>query len=210
MVQDNTAGSYAGIGDKETDDDPAELRLIGDGNIRLIDISEIKNGDFESGSLVSWNPSGDIRVVQKLQTLKVPQGLYMALLTTGVSAVDDSTSILSQKIRPTSTKHTLKFRYNFVSEEPEEFLNSAFDDKFELIVENNIKMLESVNSSTWIHLGDDYFPEGDSTTYHTGWKEYSIDLKEYIGQLIELRYKVYDVGDSAYDSAVLLYDIRLE
>lgn len=211
LVLDETAGTYSGIGDNDGPPTPAELRLIGDGDIRLIDPSKLENGDFESGSLNSWNPSGDIRVIQKLQSLNAPQGTYMAILTTGVGADDlGSTSILTQQIRPSSAKHMLKFRYNFVSEEPMEYVGSQYDDKFDLIIGTNTTTVESINGSNWIEYGGDYFQGGDSTTFQTGWKEKTIDLSNDINNLINLQLKVYDVGDSAYDSAILIDNIRLE
>lgn len=210
LVQDKTAGTYPGIGKNDGDDTPAELKFIGDENIKLIDPSLLENGDFESGALNSWNPSGDVRVIQKLQILSPPQGSYMAMLTTGVGAKDGSTSILIQKIRPSIAKHILKFRYDFVSEEPMEWVNSSFDDKFELTVGGDVTVIENVNKSKWIELGGDYFQGGDYTTFHTGWKEFTIDLSEHIGSLIDLQFKVYDVGDSQWDSAALIDNIRME
>ncbi len=210
LVQDKTAGTYSGIGENDGDDTPAELKLIGNGDIKLIDPSKLENGDFESGTLNSWSPVGDVRVVQKLQTLNTPHGTYMALLSTGIGAEQDSTSLLSQKIRPSTAKHTLKFRYNFVSEEPLEFVGSDFDDKFDLIIDTNVTTVESVNAAEWKELGGDYFQGGDSTTYQTGWQEKIIDLGSNIGSLINLKFRVSDVGDSAFDSAVLIDNIRLE
>lgn len=211
LVLDKTTGTYPGIGDDDGGSTPAELTLIGDADIRLIDPSILENGDFESGSLNSWNPSGDVRVIQKLQSLDAPQGTYMAVLTTGVGADNvGSTSILVQKIRPSSSKHILKFRYNFVSEEPLEFVGSVFNDKFDLIIGTNTTTVESINGSNWIELGGNFFDGGDSTTYHTGWKEMTVDLSSNINTLISLQFKVSDVGDSAYDSAVLIDNIRLD
>lgn len=211
LTQDKTAGTYAGIGQNDGDSNPAELRLIGDGNIKLIDPALLKNGDFESGTLNSWNPAGDVRVIQKLQALNAPQGTYMATLTTGVGAESDSTSTLNQKIKPSTEKHLLKFQYDFVSEEPLEWVNSSYDDRFELVVDGtNTTLLENVNNAEWKLLGGDYFQGGDETTYHTGWKERTIDLSNYIGSLVEIKFIVSDVGDSIYDSAALIDNIRLE
>lgn len=89
-------------------------------------------------------------------------------------------STLSQKIYNKNNK-TLEFTYNFISEEPMEYLGSKYDDKFEIqildennqILYNNI--LESVNKSDWFKITDINF----------------------------------DVGDSNYDSAVVIDNIKI-
>lgn len=69
-------------------------------------------------------------------------------------------------------------------------------------------VLESVNKSTWIRNTSIDFYGGDSTAYHTGWKSFSIDVSAYQNQTIKIKFMVYDVGDSAYDSAGVLDNIE--
>lgn len=212
LADGKTAGSWTGIGDKEPDTDPhpAEMRMFGNGDIRLL-VGSLANGDFEEGTLSGWDPDGDCRVITGLQTLSPPDGTYMAIVSSGLSGGNQLTvSILKQKIFPTANKHSLKFRYDVVSEEPMEFVDSIFNDKFELIIDGNVTLLESINGSTWVELGGNYFYGGDDTTYHTGWKDYTLDLNAYVDSCIEIQFKVYDNGDSVYDTAALLDNIRLE
>ena len=56
----------------------------------------------------------------------------------------------------------------------------------------------------WCAISSINFDGGGSTTYHTKWKSKSIDISPYIDQTIEIKFLVYDVGDSKYDSAVVL------
>ena len=110
----------------------------------------------------------------------------MVFLSTGIGSQPDigfsetQGSTLSQKIYNKNNK-TLEFTYNFISEEPMEYLGSKYDDKFEIqildennqILYNNI--LESVNKSDWFKITDINF----------------------------------DVGDSNYDSAVVIDNIKI-
>ena len=145
----------------------------------------------------------------------------MAILTTGVgSGTSDYTgategSVLSQTILVGATDSILSFDYNFVSEEPMEYVGSSFDDRFyaEIVDENGNKIqiaTSSINSATWYAVSGINFEGGDSTAYHTGWFTVDFDISEYRGQIITLRFVVYDVGDSAYDSAALIDNVCIK
>lgn len=51
------------------------------------------------------------------------------------------------------------------------------------------------------------FDGGDDTVYQTNWKTKTIDISSYQSQFIKIKFLVYDVGDSAYDTAVVIDDI---
>lgn len=51
------------------------------------------------------------------------------------------------------------------------------------------------------------FIVGDSTVFHTLWKVAKIDVSKYQNQDIQIEFLVYDVGDSAYDSAVVIDNV---
>ena len=67
---------------------------------------------------------------------------------------------------------------------------------------------ETVNESEWTPLGGNYFADGDETTYHTGQKTASYDISG-LGNESTLTILVWDEGDSIYDSAVAIDNIRL-
>ena len=182
----------------------------------------LENGSFEDNvPLLGWDEEGDVRVINKLGELSPTDENKMAILTTGVgSGTSDYTgategSVLSQTILVGATDSILSFDYNFVSEEPMEYVGSQYDDKFyvEIIDENGNKIqiaASSINTATWYAVTGIDFEGGDKTAYHTGWFTVEFDLSEYRGQIITLRFVVYDVGDSAYDSAALIDNIFIK
>lgn len=186
---------------------------------------EFKNGNFEiplqilSSIPLYWKNEGDVRVLNKLGNISA-YGKYMAFLSTGIgskSGVNLSGtqgSTMSQLVRNID-KTTLEFTYDIVSEEPMEYVGSIYDDKFEVQIldsKDNIlysEIIESVNNSTWYSAADIDFDGGDNTAYHTKWKTKSIDISDYQNQLIKIKFLVYDVGDSIYDTAALIDNIKL-
>lgn len=95
-----------------------------------------------------------------------------------------------------------------------EYVNSQYDDKFyAVIIDENGNSTqiayESVNKSSWIQVSGINFDGGDATVYHTGWKTVSVDISAYQGQYITIRFVTFDVGDSAYDTAGLIDNVRV-
>lgn len=188
-------------------------RLISDG---------LKNGNFEQGSTpVSWSQVGDTRILTKLGPLDPTSGKRMAILTTGIGSAEKDYmagtegSVLSQQFRIPEDATKLTFAYNVVSEEPMEWVNSSYDDAFfaNLITQEGTVELasERINTSTWyeIEQGID-FEGGDATTYHTMWKNVEYDVSAYAGQIVTIQFIVYDVGDSAWDTAALIDNVKVK
>lgn len=201
--------------------DAAYALFGGSTDSKLIE-SALKNASFEQSSFVSgWNTTGDVRILTKLGALKPTDGSRMAILTTGIGSAESSYlegtegSILSQNFIVPSDAGAVQFKYDVVSEEPMEFVDSMFDDKFVVrILGSNgqvykEKTIESVNESTWYSISGINFEGGDDTTYHTQWKTGVIDISEYRNKAITLQFVVYDVGDSIYDTAALIDDVKL-
>lgn len=195
--------------------------MVGNGDAVLT--KELKNGNWENYEQVltstpwEWEYTGDARVLTKLGDV-VPYNSRMAFLSTGigsnsgVSMSGSQGSTLFQTIRNTN-KTSLEFSYDFISEEPMEYVGSQFDDKFEIQIldtNDNIlhsEILETINTSKWYSVSGINFDGGDSTVYHTNWQTASIDISPYQNQTIKIMFLVYDVGDSSYDSAVVLDNI---
>lgn len=198
--------------------------LRGDPNAILIG-EDIKNGNFEGyaqksiSTPLSWKYTGDVRVLQKLGSIS-PYGSRMAFLSTGIGSKEESYisgtqgSSMSQIVRVGSYS-TLSFNYDVVSEEPDEWVGSIYNDKFEIQIldaNDNIlssEIIEAVNTSTWYPVNDINFDGGDDTAYHTGWATKTIDISDFQNQIIQIRFLVYDVGDSIYDTAAVLDNIKL-
>ena len=183
--------------------------------------SDLINGSFEDPvDLSGWTEEGDVRVLNKLGAVNTTHNAKMAILTTGIgSGTSDYTgstegSTLSQKFLVSGNVTTLSFDYNVVSEEPMEYVGSSFDDKFyAVIIDENGNSTqiayESVNTSSWTQVTGINFEGGDSTAYQTGWKTVSVDISAYQGQYITIRFVTFDVGDSAYDTAGLIDNVRV-
>jgi len=174
------------------------------------------NVGFETGNLSSWAPNGDSRIITSLGPLNPTEGSFMAIISTGLGAASGSNSMISQSICYGKAGGTLKFDYDLISEEPMEYLNSQYDDRMDvfLVVNGQERKILSkgVNDSAWLPtpIAID-FAGGDSTTYHTGWQTASIPLTDVTsGAQLVLRFNVTDIGDSSYDTAAIIDNIRVE
>ena len=199
----------------------------GDEQAVLVSIG-ILNGDFEQTNFISskpknWECLGDVRTVSKLGSVK-PVGSSskkMMVVTTGIGSkqivnLDDGTegSSCSQSFVVPNDAEKITFDYDFISEEPMEYVYSSYNDCFAVKVIHSADDLfaqtyESINSSSWTSLNDVDFVGGDYTTYHTGWKTGEIDVSEYRGKIINLQFIVYDVGDDLYDSACVIDNVEI-
>jgi hypothetical protein len=115
---------------------------------------------------------------------------------------------------PPNAKH-ISYKYNFLSEEPPEWLNTKYNDQFEIYVINQkgekfILETGDIDHSEWHALEGDTFQGGDKTASQTGWKTMTHEIaEESRGEGIRLIFHVWDVGDSLYDSALLLDEIKI-
>lgn len=109
---------------------------------------------------------------------------------------------------------------------PDQGNNDYSNDWLADTVDDNevIIAFESINSSYWgqgfdqfgyvyeedsSHRVDVVFPNGDDTTYMTGWKQVTFDVSEYAGKgPVTLKFQTWDLGDTAYPTAVLLDNIH--
>jgi hypothetical protein len=209
LLDGKTTGDIPGINvDVETDSDPASFDLIGleDATISL---TSLKNGIFEDGEFKCWTTEGDARIISALGSLTPPEGDRMAIVSTGLGSVSDSQSSISQKFLVADNAETLELTYNVISEEPLEFVGTQFDDQFQILVDGNVIAQETINSSSWIPVSGIDFAGGDSTVFQTGFKDISVDLSAYKGQSIELEIRTFDLGDSIYDTAALIDDVKV-
>ena len=192
--------------------------------------NKLVNGNFDevilphSPNVIAvkgWTIGGDTRVISTLGPIDSQSGNYMAIITTGVGAAENKYisggkegSYIYQTFRIPDSAKSLSFLYNYVSEEPMEYVGSKYDDKFTATIfdVNNTALLEvaneSINKATWTAVSGIDFAGGDHTTYETGWKKVIVDVSECGGCMITLRFAVVDVGDSAYDSAVLVDNVK--
>jgi hypothetical protein len=183
----------------------------------------IRNSGFERGDLSSWACSGSCSTSQQLGptstgvVIRPTEGQWMADINTGTGAVGDVGSSLKQSFIVPVGVQTLRFDFNFVSEEFPEFVGTIFDDAFKAIItipNGEVTFAQvSVNQSGGFELiGDCFFPGGDETCGQTGWREGSVDLSAFAGTntpiTVELLLSALDAGDNIYDTHVLMDNIR--
>jgi len=136
----------------------------------------------------------------------------MLFISTGLE--NNSESYVLQKFRVPSDASTLSFVYDIVSEEPMEWVGTPHDDTFKASIlegeEEEIIVLESINTCKWKKISGIDFNGGDNTTYHTGWKSINFDISKYRGRIITLKFHVWDKGDTFYDTAVLIDNVKIE
>lgn len=197
-----------------SDGQGADFLWGGLGSLKMGGKSFVNTG-FESGDFNGWSLSGDTRIVFTLGPIAPTEGSYMSIISTGLGSVSESASSFTQDICLGTTGTTLAFDYNLVSEEPMEYLNSSYDDKLQvtLVVNGTPTTLLSagVNNSTWNAVSGIDFSGGDATTFQTGWQTFTYSLAGISqGSTVEVKFEVTDVGDSQYDTAALIDNVRVQ
>lgn len=118
---------------------------------------------------------------------------------------------LNRYIANSENATTLTFSYNFISEEPMEWVGDEYDDEFLTNIyagtSTSTVLRESTNTSTWHRTNITNFYGGDNTMYETQWKTVTIDVEQYAGKAIKLEFNVNNVGDNTYNSAVLIDNV---
>lgn len=200
----------------------------GDENAVLIN-NGLLNGDFEAYNSSttaprSWACMGDVRTLAQLGDV-MPYGdesRRMAIITTGIGAKESAEfeggtegSMLSQTFHVPDGVSKICFDYNFISEEPMEYVGSQFDDNFGVQIANGgntvlKETFESINTSEWKEVEGINFAGGDDTVFHTEWKTAEVDVSAYRGSVITLSFIIYDVGDQIYDSACVIDNVMLQ
>ena len=119
--------------------------------------SGLANGGFED-NFSSWAADGDARILTRLSGISSREGSKMAIISTGLGSVSDSSSYLMQTFQVPQGSSTLSLDVNVVSEEPMEFVGTIFDDRFKgYLIDKNDELqtlLESVPETTPISLSD--------------------------------------------------------
>ncbi|HPG32196.1 MAG TPA: choice-of-anchor L domain-containing protein, partial [bacterium] len=220
-VSESLSSAKTTHGNNDGSPKQAEPLISGSNDLTII-TEGITNGSFELGGLNSWTTNGDVRVIPKLGAFNPDDGKYMGIISTGLGSVNESISEISQKFNIPAGKEKLELTYNFVSEEPLEYLNSKYDDYYKILVitpSGDTVLVDSgsinffSDESFW-NPADINFDGGDNTAYYIGWQTKSLNLSQYISS--EGKRKGYtliiivgDKGDSIYDSALLIDNIKL-
>lgn len=204
---------------------PAALVYAGDTELKFPN-SEITNGGFENGSIAPWQVAGDGRVITGLGIERPKEGKFMGIISTGLGFTTASGSI-QQRFCVPDAGGVLSFRWNFYSEEWLEYVGSQYQDAFSVSVAvvdpttGNVGAFTPLFSKTIDSLAGQVIPAdvkfdrvnppaGDTVTvYRTTWRIDTLNLNAYSGKTLVLKFSCTDVGDSIYDSAILLDDIKM-
>lgn len=218
LDDDGTAGGAAAAVSPAADPGHAQAAFQLAGNAALYFGAGLNNGDFESGQLAGWSHAGDARVITQLGEA-LPQGGYMAIVSTGLgSAVDSGT--LSQTLCLPADADSLRLAWNLFSEEFLEWCGTINQDRFEIWLVDEAGTTHPLFLRRIDDLCDQVTPagiafdqqpgEGDAGVYTTGWRQLAIGIAGHAGHTVTLHIAVGDIGDSLYDTAVLLDAIAIE
>lgn len=201
-------------GNSDGGSDDAFLLTAGANDLRLADGS-FRNLGFEDGQLSVWQKDGDGRVISQLGSTLPTSGDFVGIISTGLGFTTQSGALSQQACLP-ETATSLTFNWNFFSEEFLEYCDSQFDDAFSVRIcneenttcasfETSVNQICTENSVTPSDIG---FDQGG--VFDTGWRENAIDITALAGDRVTLTLSSTDVGDSIYDTAILLDDIAIE
>lgn len=201
----------------------AAFQLKGANSVHYSDA--LINGDFEFGVLDGWTKAGDGRLISKLGSINPTQGSFMGIISTGLGFTVQTGSMF-QTFSVTNAQSTVTLKWNFLSEEFLEYIGSQYQDYFTIIIRKTDGSEDILFSKTIDEMAADFdadesnpgsliyvspgivFDVGD--VYMTGWQSAEFDITAYRGQRITLILAVGDVGDSVYDTVVLLDEISVQ
>lgn len=219
------ASEVSKIGSTDPQEPFATFKIEGSGTMRFA--FELVNGNFEDGFL-GWTRSGDGRVISQLGSLDSPEGSYMGIISTGLGYTVETGNISQTFVVPDNANQ-LTVEWNFLSEEFLEYINSSYQDWFEIILKSDefgeeVLLSKSIDGiaaefgasppidpepgipGDLIAVSPDIiFDQGD--VYMTGWQSETFDVSSYKGKCVTLVLRSSDVGDSIYDTAILLDNV---
>ncbi|MBM4116904.1 hypothetical protein FJ251_04050 [bacterium] len=218
LAAGGTAGSAAAAVSPAVDPGHAQAAFQLAGRNALYFGAGLNNGDFELGQLAGWSRAGDARVVTQLGAA-LPQGGFMAIVSTGLGSAVDSGS-LSQTLCLPEDADTLRLAWNLFSEEFLEWCGSINQDRFDIWLVDDAGVTHPLFRRRIDDLCDQVTPAGiafdqqpaedDAGVYTTGWRELAVGIAAHAGRTVTLNIAVGDIGDSYYDTAVLLDDIAID
>jgi hypothetical protein len=205
-----TTGESFIPGQKDNSNPPAFWVMRG-ANTMMIGDATFKNGGFEEG-LKSWKTEGDGRAIAQLGTLTPTEGSIMGIISTGLGYTVATGSIAQSFCIPAGVT-TLTFDANFLSEEFLEYCGSQYQDFFHVRVGS-----DALGWAEYLRVIDDLcgsvvpapvsFDQGD--VHQTGWFTVSLDVSSFAGAGdVTLVFAAGDIGDSIYDTAILIDNIRM-
>ncbi|MBR57215.1 MAG: hypothetical protein CMH54_04060 [Myxococcales bacterium] len=202
------------------------FRLVGAENLDA-SRSDLINPSFELGSSSGWFRQGDGRIISKLGDAVPVSGKFMGILSTGLGYTKD-TGELSQAFCIPAGRTKMTVWWRFYSEEFLEWCGTQFQDTFQVDMETSTGNLKTVDVAVDdlcpqaqclqcqglhpLELSDVHFEEGEVWRMQY-WARTELSLVGTGlpgGPPVTIRLYATDVGDSIYDSAILIDDIKIE
>ncbi|MEQ1747981.1 MAG: hypothetical protein ABL974_01055 [Prosthecobacter sp.] len=221
MYEDKTAleamqSAVGKYGSDDADADPAALVYVGATDLRFPN-STLTNGGFEDGIIEPWERTGDGRIITGLGIERPKEGKFMGIISTGLGFTTASGSI-QQRLCVPDAGGVLSFRWSMYSEEWLEYVGSQFQDAFSVSVaivdpvSGAVGAFSPLFTKTVDGLAGQVIPADvgfdRGGVYKTTWRIDMLNFNTYAGKTIVLKFGCTDVGDSIYDSAVLLDEIQ--
>ena len=225
------AAAVTAYGDNDSGK-PAYIRKAGADDL-VLSSGTLKNGGFEDGILTPWTKAGDGRVISQLGGTSPTEGSYMGIISTGLGYTTSNGSV-TQDFCLTAKADKLTFDWNFFSEEFKEYIGSSYQDAFQVSISvydtttKTWKTADTLFNKAIDDLGsmvtrsdigfDRKDGEDDGTgtgtkiypgVFDTGWENANISLTAYAGKHVRLKFFATDVGDSIYDTAILIDNIKV-
>ena len=210
---------------EDSENPGSRFRLVGAQNLDAF-YSDLLNPSWEAGNVSGWIKSGDGRVVPKLGATVPVGGKFMGILSTGLGYTTQ-TGELRQRFCVQAGRKKLKLWWKFYSEEFKEYCGSEYQDAFrvELVATSGKKTVVNVKVDDLCDKGgscsncgsqfkgltkaDVSFDQGD--VYMTPWVQSEVDVAPFAGNgNVNLRLFTTDVGDSIYDTAILVDKIDVQ
>jgi hypothetical protein len=177
--------------------------------------------------MYGWTKTGDGRVISQLDYLSPTGGSYMGIISTGLGFTT-TTGRISQTFTVDKTQTELTIHWNFLSEEFLEYIGSAYQDYFKVVIKTSDGVENVLMDKTIDGIAEEFgasypppvagnlisvspeivFDQGD--VYMTDWQTSTFDVSAYQGKRITLILTANDIGDSFYDTAILLDDIAIK
>jgi hypothetical protein len=224
-----TTGEVSKINTTDPQDPYATFKIQGSQAMHFA--LDLVNGAFEEGVL-GWTRNGDGRVVSQLGFVSPEEGSYMGIISTGLGYTTE-TGKISQSFNVPANASTLTLEWNFLSEEFLEYIGSSYQDRFEIVLISEdfgeevliSRTIDGIAAEFGASAPTEEIPEGipgdliavspdivfdQGGVYMTGWQTSTFDLSSYKGKCVTLALRCTDVGDSVYDTAILLDGIKIQ
>ncbi|MCK7518933.1 MAG: choice-of-anchor L domain-containing protein [Ignavibacteriales bacterium] len=168
-----------------------------------------------------------VESLTQLATVGPTQPNYMGIISTGLGFTT-ATGKIFQSFKIENNQSTLRVKWNFLSEEFLEYIGSSYQDYFRIKIKTQDGNETILFSKTIDGIASQFgatkeppnpgnligvspaivFDQGG--VYMTNWQIATYDITSFRGKIVTLSLEAGDVGDSIYDTAILLDEISVQ